>query len=96
MLLKNASIIVVQHVASSAEVWMDSGIRSGQDVLKALASGADGVMLARAFLYGLAAGGEAGVTRCLEIIEQELVSSMALCGVGQIGAIDSEIISTHR
>lgn len=87
---------IVQHVASRAEVWMDSGIRSGQDLLKALASGANGVMLGRAFLYGLAAGGEAGVTRCLEIIEQELVSSMALCGVGHINAIDSEIICTHR
>ncbi len=75
---------------------MDSGIRSGQDLLKALASGANGVMLGRAFLYGLAAGGEASVTRCLEIIEQELVSSMGLCGVGQIGAIDSKFLSAHR
>ncbi len=85
---------IVKHVGGRAEVWMDSGIRSGQDVLKALASGAAGVMLGRAFLYGLAAGGEAGVTRCLEIIEQELVSSMGLCGVGSIDAITADVIHT--
>jgi L-lactate dehydrogenase (cytochrome) len=87
---------IVQRVGGSAEIWMDSGIRSGQDLLKALALGAKGVMLGRAFLYGLAAGGEAGVTRCLEIIEQELISSMGLCGVGRIDDITSAVIAARR
>ncbi len=63
------------------ELHMDGGIRSGQDVLKALACGAHAVHMGRAFLYGLGAEGEAGVTRCLEIIRDELDMTMALAGV---------------
>jgi L-lactate dehydrogenase (cytochrome) len=59
---------------------MDGGIRSGQDVLKAVALGAKGVMIGRAFVYGLGAMGEAGVTKALEVIHKELDTSMALCG----------------
>jgi len=63
---------------------MDGGIRSGQDVLKAVALGAKGTLIGRSFLYGLGAMGEAGVTRVLEIIGKELDVSMALCGVRDV------------
>ena len=62
------------------EVHLDSGIRSGQDVLKALAMGAHATYIGRAFIYGLGAMGEAGVTKALEVIRKELDISMALCG----------------
>ena len=62
------------------EVWLDSGIRSGQDVLKAVAMGAKGTYIGRAFVYGLGAMGQAGVTRALEVIHKELDTTMALCG----------------
>ena len=65
---------------SGVEVHMDGGIRSGQDVLRALCLGAKGVYIARPYLYGLGAGGEAGVTRCLEILRKEMDISMAFCG----------------
>jgi len=59
---------------------MDGGIRTGQDVLRAMCLGAKGVYIARPYLYGLGAGGEAGVTRCLEILRKEMDISMAFCG----------------
>jgi L-lactate dehydrogenase (cytochrome) len=62
------------------EVHLDGGIRSGQDVLKALCYGAKGTHIGRPFLYGLGAGGKRGVTRALEIIRKELDTTMALCG----------------
>jgi len=65
-------------------VLFDGGIRSGQDVLKALALGARGAMIGRAFLYGLGAMGEKGVTRVLEIIRSELDVTMALCGLRDV------------
>lgn len=71
---------IVRAVGDKTEVWLDSGIRSGQDVLKALALGAKGVMIGRAYIYGLGAMGQAGVTRALEVIHKELDVSMALCG----------------
>lgn len=67
-------------VGDKTEVWLDSGIRSGQDVLKALALGATGTMIGRAYLYGLGAMGQEGVTKALEVIHKELDVSMALCG----------------
>jgi L-lactate dehydrogenase (cytochrome) len=75
---------VVDAVQGKTEVWFDGGIRSGQDVLKALALGADATLIGRAFAYGLGAMGEAGVTRALEIIRAELDVSMALCGVRDV------------
>ena len=75
---------VVDAVGGRIEVWFDGGIRSGQDVLKALALGARATMIGRAFLYGLGAMGEAGVTRALEIIRNELDVSMALCGLRDV------------
>ena len=71
---------IAAAVGDRTEVWMDGGVRSGQDVLKAVALGARGVLIGRAFTYGLGAMGEAGVTKALEIIHKELDVSMALCG----------------
>jgi L-lactate dehydrogenase (cytochrome) len=71
---------IVDAVGDKIEVHMDSGIRSGQDVLKALAMGAKGTMIGRSYIYGLGAMGEAGVTKSLEVIQKELSTSMALCG----------------
>jgi L-lactate dehydrogenase (cytochrome) len=75
---------VAEAVGNDTEVWVDGGIRSGQDVLKALALGARSTMIGRAFLYGLGALGEAGVTRALEIIRAELDVTMALCGLRNV------------
>ncbi len=83
---------VVDAVGGKTEVWFDGGIRSGQDVLKALALGAKGTLIGRAFLYGLGAMGEKGVTRCLEIIHNELDVSMALCGVKNVKEIGPQIL----
>ncbi|HSN33217.1 MAG TPA: alpha-hydroxy acid oxidase [Ideonella sp.] len=74
------------------EVWMDGGIRSGQDVLKAWALGARGTLIGRAFLYGLGALGEAGVKRCLELIRNELDLTMAFCGRTRIGDVDRSVL----
>jgi L-lactate dehydrogenase (cytochrome) len=71
---------IVDRVGHKTEVYLDSGIRSGQDVLKAMAYGAKGTFIGRPMLYGLGAGGEAGVTRVLDIIRKELDTTMALCG----------------
>jgi L-lactate dehydrogenase (cytochrome) len=75
---------IVEVVNNKMEVWVDGGIRSGQDVLKALALGARATLIGRAFLYGLGAMGEAGVTRALEIIKAELDVTMALCGLRDV------------
>ena len=83
---------IVQAVGSRVEVHMDGGIRSGQDVLKAIALGAKGTYIGRPFVYGLGANGEAGVTSCLEIIRKELDVSMALCGRLDIKQVDSSIL----
>jgi L-lactate dehydrogenase (cytochrome) len=71
---------------------MDGGIRSGQDVLKARALGAQGTMIGRSFLYGLGAYGEHGVTRALQIIQKELETTMAFCGHTQIDTVDRSIL----
>jgi len=83
---------IAADVGSRIEVWMDSGIRSGQDVLKARALGARGTMIGRAFLYGLGAMGEAGVTKCLEILHKELDVTMAFCGRTDIETVDRSIL----
>jgi len=83
---------IVDAVGDRIEVWMDSGIRSGQDVLKAVALGARGTMIGRAFLYGLGAMGEAGVTRCLELIRNELDVTMAFCGHRDIRNVTRDIL----
>lgn len=78
---------IVAEVGDGVELHLDSGVRSGQDVFKALALGARGVYIGRAFMYGLGAMGEAGVTRCLEILHKELDVTMALCGVRDVADI---------
>ncbi len=83
---------IVQAVGNQIEVHMDGGVRSGQDVLRARALGARGVYIGRPFLYGLGAMGEAGVTKCLEIIHKELDISMAFCGHTQIDTVDKSIL----
>ena len=83
---------ISQAVGKMIEVWMDGGIRSGQDVLKAVALGARGTMIGRSFLYGLGAMGEAGVTKALEIIAKELDVTMAFCGHTNIQEVDRKIL----
>ncbi|NLC34926.1 MAG: alpha-hydroxy-acid oxidizing protein, partial [Alcaligenaceae bacterium] len=83
---------VVHAVGNDIEVWVDGGIRSGQDVLRATALGAKGTMIGRAFLYALGAMGEPGVQRCLEIIAKELDVSMAFCGRTDIQQVDRSIL----
>lgn len=83
---------IVDAVGDKIEVHMDGGIRSGQDVLKARALGAQGVFIGRPFLYGLGAMGKEGVTLALEIIRKELDITMALCGKRNINDIDQSII----
>ncbi|RNF32976.1 alpha-hydroxy acid oxidase [Paracoccus methylarcula] len=78
---------IVEAVGDKVEIHMDSGIRSGQDVLKALALGAHGTWIGRAFVHGLGAMGEAGVTSALEVIRNELDTTMALCGERDIHAL---------
>ena len=87
---------IVQAVGDKTEVWIDSGIRSGQDVLKATAMGAKGTMIGRAFVYGLGAMGEAGVTKALEVIHKELDVSMALCGKRDIRDVTRDILMVPK
>ncbi|MGS0740565.1 alpha-hydroxy acid oxidase [Glaciimonas sp. GG7] len=83
---------IVEAVGDQIEVWFDGGIRSGQDVLKAVALGAKGTMIGRAFLYSLGAMGEAGVTKMLQIMQQELDVSMALTGTKDIKDVGPQIL----
>ena len=83
---------IVDAVGTQVEVHMDGGIRSGQDVLKAVALGAKGVYIGRAMLYALGAMGEQGVTKALEIIHKELDLTMAFCGRTDINAVDKGIL----
>ncbi|QIL79459.1 alpha-hydroxy-acid oxidizing protein [Diaphorobacter sp. HDW4A] len=83
---------IADAVGNQVELWLDSGIRSGQDVLKAVALGARGTMIGRPHLYGLGAFGEAGVTRCLEILAKELDVTMAFCGHTDIRAVGRDVL----
>ena len=83
---------IVAAVGDKIEVHMDGGVRSGQDVLKALALGARGTYIGRAFLYGLGAMGEAGVTRALQIVHNELDLTMAFCGHTRVDTVDRSIL----
>ena len=95
-----SSISALPAIAKAAygqtEVWFDGGIRSGQDVLRAIALGAKGTMIGRAFLYGLGAMGEKGVRLCLEIIARELSATMGLCGFAGINAVDASTVIAPR
>ena len=83
---------IMDAVGDQVEVHLDSGIRTGQDILKAVALGAKGTYIGRAFTYGLGAMGEVGVTRCLEILQKEFDVSMALCGKRSVDSIDRDIL----
>ncbi len=83
---------IVEAAGKSMEVWMDGGIRSGQDVLKAWALGARGTMIGRSMVYGLGAFGEAGVTKALQLIHKELDTTMAFCGHTQLANVDRSIL----
>jgi L-lactate dehydrogenase (cytochrome) len=84
---------IVEEVGQMVEVHMDGGIRSGQDVLKAIALGARGTYIGRAMLYGLGAMGEQGVSTVLKLMQNELDLSMAFCGKTDIGGVGREILS---
>ena len=83
---------IAEAVGKDIEVWMDGGIRSGQDVLKAYALGAKNTLIGRAFLYGLGAGGRAGVDKAFEILHKELDMTMALCGYRNITEVTRNIL----
>ncbi|WP_372674911.1 L-lactate dehydrogenase [Aquicoccus sp.] len=83
---------IMDAVGDATEVHLDSGIRSGQDVLKAVAMGAKGTYIGRAFVYGLGAMGQEGVTRALEVIHNEMDVSMALCGHRRIEEVNRDIL----
>jgi L-lactate dehydrogenase (cytochrome) len=83
---------IADAVGKQIEVHMDGGIRSGQDVIKALALGAKGVYIGRPFLYGLGAMGEQGVSKCLDIIRNELDLTMAFCGLRDVTKVDKNIL----
>ena len=83
---------IVEAVDGKCEVWMDGGIRSGQDILKAKALGATGTMIGRSYIYGLGAMGQAGVTKALEVMQKELDTTMALCGHRNINDVTRDIL----
>jgi L-lactate dehydrogenase (cytochrome) len=86
---------IVDAVGTQIEVHMDGGIRSGQDVLRAIALGAKGTYIGRAWLYGLGAMGELGVTKALECIHKELDVSMAFCGQTDIKQVNATILANQ-
>ncbi|MCK9510898.1 MAG: alpha-hydroxy-acid oxidizing protein [Pigmentiphaga sp.] len=87
---------IVDAVGDRIEIHLDGGVRCGQDVLRALALGCQGVHIGRAMLYGLAAEGEAGVRRALEILHQELQLTMGFCGRTAIGQVDRSILAARH
>ena len=83
---------IVDSVGDRVEIFFDGGVRSGQDVLRAVALGARGVLIGRAYVYGLGAMGEAGVTHCLGIIQRELSLAMGFCGRTDIESVGRDIL----
>ena len=83
---------IVDSVGSEIEVMFDGGIRSGQDLMRALALGARSCLFGRAYIFGLGAGGQAGVARAIEIIRKELDVTMALMGVRSVEEIDRRVL----
>ncbi len=84
---------IVDAVGSTMEILFDGGIRSGQDVMRALALGAKSCMIGRAYAYGLGAGGQAGVAKAIDVIRKELETTMGLCGVNTIAEIDDHVLA---
>jgi L-lactate dehydrogenase (cytochrome) len=83
---------IIDAVGKHSEIWLDSGIRSGQDVLRAIALGAKGTMIGRSYIYGLGAMGQEGVKKSLKIIANELDLTMAFCGLRDIAQVDKNIL----
>ncbi len=83
---------IVEAVGSQTEIMFDGGIRTGQDAVRALALGAKSCMIGRAYIYGLGAGGQAGVAKALDILAKEMETTMGLCGVNTIAEIDRHIL----
>ena len=84
---------IVDTVGSQMEIMFDGGIRTGMDVMRALALGAKSCMIGRAYAYGLGAGGEAGVAKALDILAKEMLTTMGLCGVNTIAEIDDNLLA---
>src|SRR5690349_23177565 len=84
---------IVDTVGSQTEIMFDGGIRTGMDVMRALAVGAKSCMIGRAYAYGLGAGGEAGVAKALDILAKEMLTTMGLCGVNTIAEIDDNLLA---
>src|SRR6201981_256979 len=84
---------IVDTVGEKMEIMFDGGIRSGQDVMRALALGAKSCMIGRAYIHGLGAGGQAGVEKAIDIIRKELLTTMGLCGVNTIAEIDDHVLA---
>src|SRR2546425_919950 len=84
---------IVDTVGSRIEIMFDGGVRSGQDVMRALALGAKSCMIGRAYVHGLGGGGEAGVAKAIDIIRNELLTTMGLCGVNTIAEIDDHVLA---
>ena len=87
---------ILDAVDNKCEVWMDGGIRSGQDILRAVALGATGTLIGRAFLYGLGANGQHGVLQTLEILRKELDLTMGLCGHKNLTDVDKSILHQYQ
>src|SRR5215470_3285723 len=85
---------IADAVGSKLEIMFDSGIRTGMDVMRALALGAKSCMIGRAYAYGLGAAGQEGVAKALDILAKELTVTMGLCGVNRISEIDDHVLAT--
>ena len=83
---------ILDTVGEKCEVWMDGGLRTGQDILKTIAMGAKGTLIGRAFTFGLGANGEAGVLETLKILQKELDMTMALCGRKNLIEVDQSVL----
>jgi len=87
---------ILDAVGDQCEVWIDGGIKTGQDILRAVALGAQGTLIGRAFLYGLGANGKDGVTQTLEILQNELDLTMGLCGKRNLADVDKSILYQYQ
>jgi L-lactate dehydrogenase (cytochrome) len=87
---------VVRAVGGKTEILMDGGVRRGTDIVKALATGARGVLCGRAYAYGLAAAGEAGVSRAIEILRADLERTLRLLGVNSVAELDASYVNVPK
>src|SRR5438132_10701816 len=85
---------IADAVGSQMEIMFDSGIRTGMDMMRALALGAKSCMIGRAYAYGLGAAGQAGVAKAIDLLAKELTTTMGLCGVNKISEIDDQVLAT--